>query len=291
MIKKQYITPVKRIFIPGDRWVYYKLYCGARTSDLLLVQTIKPLVDVFLTNGWINTWHFIRFTDPDFHLRIRFYLSDLQFLGNIIQALMLAVKEDIDQNIIYKIQIDTYIRELERYGAKNIENAETLFFYESTLITKAINFTAEDPELHFFFVLKSIDTILNAFRLPLHHKLALAISNSNAYNKEFNRDKKLTKQLDKKYRKHKDVIHSFMSNQHQEANSLFQLLLSWKHEMISVLPQTFTFLDNTSLITKDELISSHIHMLVNRAFRSNQRFYELVCYDFLIKYYKFLVMK
>ena len=36
----------------------------------------------------------------------------------------------------------------------------------------------------------------------------------------------------------------------------------------------------------DSLLSSYIHMLVNRAFRSKQCFYELVCYDFLSRFYR-----
>ncbi|WP_371311652.1 lantibiotic dehydratase C-terminal domain-containing protein [Flavobacterium circumlabens] len=40
-----------------------------------------------------------------------------------------------------------------------------------------------------------------------------------------------------------------------------------------------------------ELIASFVHMNINRTFRSKQREYELICYDFMNKYYKYIIYK
>ena len=39
-------------------------------------------------------------------------------------------------------------------------------------------------------------------------------------------------------------------------------------------------------LSLDDLMSSYIHMLLNRLFRNNQRTHELVVYDFMWRWYR-----
>jgi hypothetical protein len=41
----------------------------------------------------------------------------------------------------------------------------------------------------------------------------------------------------------------------------------------------------------NDLITSYIHMMMNRSFRSRQRIHELVLYDFLYRYYKSVIAR
>ena len=66
----------QRAYIPGETWVYYKLYTGIKTSDILLMKVIYPVVRKLLYKGLIRSYFFIRYTDPDFHLLFRFLLRD-----------------------------------------------------------------------------------------------------------------------------------------------------------------------------------------------------------------------
>ena len=36
---------MKRDFIIGDEWVYYKIYSGAKTCDKVLLDIVKPLIN------------------------------------------------------------------------------------------------------------------------------------------------------------------------------------------------------------------------------------------------------
>ena len=58
---------MKRTFILGEEWLYYKLYTGTKTADLLLADVIGPLCKTFIANGWIDKWFFIRYHDPESH--------------------------------------------------------------------------------------------------------------------------------------------------------------------------------------------------------------------------------
>ncbi len=278
----------KRTYILGDEWLYYKIYCGARTSDVILTETIKPLTVQLLEQGLIDSWFFIRYGDPDFHIRIRFRLPDIQAIGTVILQINAAMQHYVEQRVVYKLQTDTYIRELERYGTNTIDASETLFFYDSAMLLDAIALI-EDEELYFLFVVKAIDRLLNSFGYEQQQKLELVTRNSLAFKREFHADKGLNKQLDKKYRGLKSKLSSFLeTTSMQEDYKVLDDLLDHKAKQSLGIVQKIMKAqqDNQLEMPLDDLLSSYIHMLVNRAFRSKQRFYELVCYDFLVRYQK-----
>ncbi|PKV48448.1 thiopeptide-type bacteriocin biosynthesis protein [Aquimarina sp. MAR_2010_214] len=278
----------KRTYILGDEWLYYKIYCGARTSDVLLTETIKPLTSQLLEKGLIDSWFFIRYGDPDFHIRIRFHLPDIHAIGTVILHINAVMQRYIEQRVVYKLQTDTYIRELERYGTNTIDASETLFFYDSTMLLDAIALI-EDEELYFLFVVKAIDRLLNSFNYEQQEKLKLVTRNSKGFKREFHADKGLNKQLDKKYRGLKSKLASFLETTSiQEDYGVLDDLLDHKAKQSLGVVQNIMKVhqDGQLEMSLDDLLSSYIHMLVNRAFRSKQRFYELVCYDFLMRYQK-----
>ncbi|WP_025664483.1 thiopeptide-type bacteriocin biosynthesis protein [Aquimarina megaterium] len=278
----------KRTYILGDEWLYYKIYCGARTSDVILTETIKPLTAQLLEQGLIDSWFFIRYGDPDFHIRIRFRLPDIRAIGTVILQINAAMQHYVEQRVVYKLQTDTYIRELERYGTNTIDASETLFFYDSAMLLDAIALI-EDEELYFLFVVKAIDRLLNSFGYEQQQKLELVTRNSLGFKREFHADKGLNKQLDKKYRGLKSKLSSFLetTSMQEDYNILDDLLDHKAKQSLGVVQKIMEAQQDKQLeMPLDDLLSSYIHMLVNRAFRSKQRFYELVCYDFLVRYQK-----
>jgi len=279
---------VKRTYIIGDKWLYYKIYCGARSSDTILTETIKPLTQKLLEQQLIDSWFFIRYGDPDFHIRIRFCLQDVTKIGEVILQINANLQAYVDEKIVHKLQTDTYIRELERYGKNTMEASEKLFFYDSQMLVDAIDLI-EDEELYFLFIIKAIDSLLDSFAYDQKQKLNLVSKNADGFKREFHADKRLNKQLDKKYRGLKNSIFSFLetTNAQNEYAVLHQLLHDKRHKSLEHIQWVMQKHKNDELeMQLDELLSSYIHMLVNRAFRSKQRFYELVCYDFLVRYQK-----
>lgn len=279
---------IKRTFILGDEWLYYKIYCGARTSDTILTEAIKPVTEEFLEKGWIDSWFFIRYADPDFHIRIRFHLQDVKYIGDSILKINTALQKYVEQHIIYKIQTDTYVRELERYGRDTMVVSEELFFYDSVMLLDGME-RIEDEELYFLFVVKAIDSLLNSFDYDNKEKLELVSQNSLAFKREFNADKLLNKQLDKKYRGLKNKLTSFLERDYmgEDYSILDQIIDDKAKKSVSAIQKIRNKCQEKELeMPLDDLLSSYIHMLVNRAFRSKQRFYELVCYDFLLRYQK-----
>ncbi|MEW7293161.1 thiopeptide-type bacteriocin biosynthesis protein [Aquimarina sp. 2304DJ70-9] len=284
---------MKRIFLLGDEWLYYKLYCGARMSNIILTETIKPLVEQLIKNKLIDKWFFIRYNDPEYHIRIRLRLNEIKKINEVILAMNKALRSYIDEDIIHKIQVDTYQREIERYGSNTIEESEALFYHESTMLLEAMSII-KDEELYFLFILKAIHQLLENFEYKIEEKVLLVSNNKDSFRTEFNADKNLNKQLNKKYGSIKKEISVFLgdTSSNETYEVLDKILLNKANKTEEITKHLLNHKNNDSLeISINNLISSYIHMMVNRAFRSQQRFYELIAYDFLSKKYNSDTMK
>jgi len=84
---------------------------------------------------------FIRYRDPVFHLRLRFLLKDREYLGCFISAFYQIVDPIVEENIIWKLELVGYEREVERYGEWSIELVEQFFWRDSVFILENIQKT------------------------------------------------------------------------------------------------------------------------------------------------------
>ena len=162
---------IKRNFITGDNWLYYKIYCGLSTADEIL-SDVRPMSQSLIASGTISKWFFLRYTDSDPHLRIRFYINDPQkYLGNVIQSCYQIYYPLLLSNQIWNIQTDTYKREVERYGVNTMEYSESVFYFDSEMVVKAISVLDEYEEKYrWLFALGAVDSFFNTFRIPIEKK-------------------------------------------------------------------------------------------------------------------------
>lgn len=268
---------LKRTFIIGEEWLYYKIYCGNRTSDTILIDVIKPLTESLLKEKIIDKWFFIRYSDPENHLRVRFHCSNISKLGLIIEKLKEAIKFYVESDLIWNVQVDTYQREVERYGTNNIIESEELFYLDSIACVNVLSLINDD-EVLFLFALKSMDNLLSIFDYNIEEKVSFTRKNKEVFRKEFRADKELTKQLNLKYQLLKNKLKHFMSSNLDDIYSPLIDFLSSKEKTIKPVRAKMKNID-------DKLLSSYIHMMINRFFRDKQRLHELVCYDFLYRHY------
>ena len=128
----------ERKFSLGSEWLYYKLYCGEQSADKILIELIFPLVQSLKQQGLIDYWFFIRYYDPNGHLRFRLHLPDIEKIGSVIGIVYLALQPFKDSGYLWKIQTCTYQRELERYGRDAIELSERLFHCDSIIVIQQL---------------------------------------------------------------------------------------------------------------------------------------------------------
>jgi|LakMenEpi03Aug12_release.lakeMendotaPanAssembly.Ray.scaffolds.fasta_scaffold21191_3 thiopeptide-type bacteriocin biosynthesis protein len=276
---------IKRSFILGDEWIYYKIYTGVKSADFILMKHLKPLLEELVDNLDVDQWFFIRYSDPDFHLRLRLHISDRSKLAHIINSVNIELKLLLELELIWKVQIDTYNRELERYGFSIIEQSESMFYYDSKMIIDALEIIEnnDNSNLKWLWGLMVIDTFMDDFSFSIMEKKDLMENLKISFAKEMAVDKNLRKQLSAKYQKFKTEIDAFINKRVE-------------HEMLCILlKKKSAYISNEIAVIKNckseslninYLISSHIHMIMNRLFRTKNRQNEFVSYQMLYFHYE-----
>lgn len=283
---------IKRSFFPGDEWLYLKFYMGTLIADQFIVQILNPFTEDLLKDNIIDKFYFIRYYDPDYHIRIRFHCSDTASSSCIFARIRKHLLEFVNTNLIWKVQSDTYNREIERYGTNKIQLSETLFFYESQMIVDTLKFLLEedDDSIRWQFSLKAIDTYLDDFHYDLYQKMNFMQILSVGYDKEFHMNKELRYTLSKQYRKDRPLIDEALDSNSANAEkwgNYSKLIMKRSNAIINLVNEIISMKKEAfPEVTMNELLGSYIHMLCNRLFRSKHRLQELVIYTYLFNYYK-----
>ncbi len=285
-------TNTQRNFLPGSEWLYYKIYCGTKTADEVLIAAILPLTERLLQLKLVDKWFFIRYNDPDFHLRIRFHLPDTRSLGEVMNLVLQHLEELEKEGLVSRILTDTYKREIERYGNTLTEAAEELFFTDSKMKLQFLSLTEGDEreKLRWLWALRETDEWLNAFDYSIENKYELMRQLQAVFSKEYNADKTLYRQLNQQYSDNRKQILMALESPPGEVNiftPLLTIINEYKDELRVVSQRIIADGGLSGNYTAlNSLLSSYIHMNLNRLFLSEPRLHELVIYDMLCSYYR-----
>ena len=276
---------IKRYFSLGSEWLYVKIYTGEKTSDDFLIQIIYPLCNYLISKKIIKKWFFVRYKDPDTHLRIRFFNDEqVDFWKLVVDQLKIHVMEWQNQQLIHKVEYVTYQREIERYSLNNIEFAEDLFCIHSNMITSLLVALGEEllTDKRWLLVIKSIDLLLANFSYSIEERKLLLQQMVSSYENEFKLQVNDKKQISTQYRNHKTIIDNLLN---VDQNDDFKFILE-DFSIQSKICIDNRFNDIKEDKFKNEFVWNIIHMMCNRSFNSNQRKHELIIYQYLFNYYK-----
>ena len=271
------MTKLKKSFIVGEEWLYYKIYAGPKTCDLVLTEILKPVTEELLKSRKIDQWFFIRYNDPKHHLRVRFHYTEKAAIADIINSLYPPLNEYISQDLIWKVQLDTYHREIERYGTTTITESELLFFYNSKMIVDFLDVIdgEEGEQIRWLFGMRTIDSLLHCFGYTEDDKLQLLERLKLGFGQEFGMNKSLRKQLDKKFRDTQELVTEFMSFS-RESRPEYAILIDILEAHAGDISKVVKIIQNKCMPgVLDDRMGSYIHMFMNRLFRSKNRVHEL----------------
>ncbi|MFD2785094.1 lantibiotic dehydratase [Hymenobacter rubripertinctus] len=281
-------APVKREYLPGSEWLYFNLYTGFKNADQL-IQRVGWQLEQLYAAGIIDKWFFIRYYDPKFHVRLRLHLVDARRYDEVFNVLHPLLERLKEQQIVWKVAVDTYQRELERYGFDKIEPVENIFFHDSRLCVRLLQRLSRETseETRWLACLASIDGYFDLFGLDLAARKGFAETMQTRFTQEFNATGISARILDKKYRDQRATIVGFLAGTHHPALAAdVARLVQERNDCLSADAAQLHTVDGQSILS---YLDSLVHMHVNRLFRTQQRVYELVLYGFLRKHYTSLL--
>jgi len=277
-----------RIFIPGSEWAYFKLYTGTKTADAILKKEMIGYLREMLNNNIIDKWFYIRYSDPDFHIRLRLHLKETYNFSYIFNRFFEYFQPIVNADLVWNIQCDTYKREIERYGANTISLVEELFCIDSEFVIQMLyQLNEENPDhQRWKLALILIDSFLSTFSFDLMQRKELLRSLSEIYKKEFEfTQHHVTKQLNDKYRFYRKDIESIMLWE-REASATLDLINARKSAFFPIAKTIISMHQSGELqVSLQMLLISLIHMTMNRWFRTKNRLHEMVIFEFLSRHY------
>jgi thiopeptide-type bacteriocin biosynthesis protein len=127
-----------RLRPPGSDWLFIKLYCPHAFEDDLLTGAVAELCQEVIATGAADNWFFIRYADPDPHIRLRFHGSPERLLGELVPRVCTWASGLLNDGLT-RVSFDTYEREVERFGgAAATAVAEAIFGADSRAVIEIL---------------------------------------------------------------------------------------------------------------------------------------------------------
>lgn len=270
--------PAEEVFPPGSEWMTAKLYCGPASADTVLKEAVAPFVRA--VGGGVDGWFFIRYGDPDNHLRVRFQAPPERLWGQVLPAFRGVLQPLIDQGVVRRVLIDTYRREVARYGGPDgVRLAERFFRADSELVLNVLAVAGGDEglDLRWRLAVAGTDRILADAGVPFAERRALVKLQRDGYVREQGDTGESAKRRSGKlFRDERAALAALLDGQAESPALRAGLAALDRRSEVGreVLPQV-----------PPRSLGSHVHMHVNRLLRAAQRTQELVVLDLLDRLY------
>jgi thiopeptide-type bacteriocin biosynthesis protein len=261
--------------------------------DQVLRDVVQPLVERVVQLGAADRWFFVRYSDPDWHLRLRFHGQPDRLHNEVLPALQAAAAPLLADGRLWRLQLDTYEREVERYGgAEGIELAEQLFHADSEAVLALADLFPGDArgDLRWRLALVGMDRLLTDLGFDLATRRAVVRKTRETFAAEFQADSNLHHQLGTKFRAERTSVEALRDGTARaEARLALALqVLRRRSEQLALVVAELQVGTRAGRLAVPlvELAPSYLHMHANRVLRSAHRAQELVLYDFLARLYE-----
>jgi thiopeptide-type bacteriocin biosynthesis protein len=128
------------VHLPGGEWLYAKLYASDPAQRQILRDHLPDLVDEErLAGAGVDNWFFVRYLDPDPHLRLRFHGKPQELCTTLLPHLREWVADRREAGLLAGFSLDSYDPEVERYGGQCVMAAAEELFHADSLVALALS--------------------------------------------------------------------------------------------------------------------------------------------------------
>jgi len=241
------------LHLPGSEWIFLKLYGLKSDQDDLIIGYLRQFCRELQNKYESVIWFFVRYADPDSHLRVRVKARSSVDGKRILEHSIGWAAGLAAERTILKFSVDSYERELHRYGGDvGTAYAEEFFFADSELVTHLLGTT--DKERRLLAVLHTINCMLGCFNLTEGEILKWLRVNAG-----------LRSQVGPDFRRRADIIKSALVSFDEFDEHFTQLLGRWQSCLLKVASVQRDRVGSDYSIPANSLIRSLAHMHCNRA--------------------------
>jgi class I lanthipeptide synthase len=280
------------LFIPGSEWLFSRWNTAPGYGDAVLVEALAPLVRQLRSDGIADSWFFIRYSDPEFHIRLRLRGNPAALAGEALPR-MRAIGEDLLQRgLITKVTYDTYDREMNRYGGVHgIDLCEEIFGADSDAALDLVASTLGDEGAvaRWRLTLCGMDRFMRDAGLDLEQRYFFAQGRADNYMREFRLQGSARHPIQDKLRAERKALLPLLNGSGDAVSDLapgFEILERRSRTIAPLLAELKRRDDAGELAASfEEILGSLIHMHANRVLATSARAQEAVLYRFLENLY------
>jgi thiopeptide-type bacteriocin biosynthesis protein len=286
------VRPEWRALPPGSDWIYLKAYGGPGLLDEALTSVLPPLLETASAWGIISRWFFIRYADPDQHVRIRFNGPPDRLTRELTPLICEAFNPLLTSGRIWKLQFDTYQREVERYGGPEaMLIAEDIFHADSEAALAILQALEGDEgiEMRWRLALLGVSRLISDFGFDAEGSRAMAERMRDAFHREFRVEASHKRQLAERFRRERQELESVLDESSKgipEFDAARRIFGQRSLRVVEAVRRLHALSDLGELYTDvADLLPSFAHMHLNRLMRAGARQEEMILYDFLHRLY------
>jgi len=207
----------------------------------------------------------------------------------VLPRLSAAIEPMIANGMVWRMQLDTYEREVERYGGDaGITLSEQLFAADSEAVLAIVETTPGDDgaQARWRLAVRGLDTMFADLGLSLADRLALMTRARDGFGAEFGLDTAFQRRLGDKYRAVKNELTELLAAAPDDPeHPLAPGFEALAKRSAKLAPIAAALRAAPLTMSISDLAGSYAHMHVNRMLASAQRRQELVIYDLLRRHY------
>lgn len=137
--RERVLLAAERRRFPGEDWSYVKVYAAQSQQEALIAGPLREVVRLLQERPLIDRWFFIRYADPEPHLRLRFHAAEGVDSQQIWALLFPWSVQLARRGLVQRSTLETYDREVERYGGPAaIDLLEHVFTIDSSVVSALI---------------------------------------------------------------------------------------------------------------------------------------------------------
>jgi thiopeptide-type bacteriocin biosynthesis protein len=290
-LRRRSLPDVQRSFAPGSEWLYVKLYTGRASADQVLREFVAPVIEAVRRSGAADRWFFIRYGDPDWHLRLRWHGEPARLHDAVLPLVQAATAPLMADGRLWRVQLDTYEREVERYGgAEGIVLAESLFEADSEAVLALVAASPADPrgDLRWRLALMGMHQLLMDLGFDRETRRSIARQARDRFATACAADADLRHQLGARFRKERHNLEGLLRSDVSEWLAQGLAILQRRSQCIAPISAELRTCAERGRLTLPlvDLAPSYLHMHANRLLCSAHPAQELVLYDFLARLYE-----
>lgn len=281
----------RRVFPPGDEWFFLKIYCATVSADHLLRQVVAPLAVLHRQREPDEPWFFIRYSDPENHLRARFR-GDSETLGLLDARAAELLRPFFREGLAHRLAVDTYVREAERYGGgRGMELAERWFRLDSEAVLRVVEAVEGSGEegLRWKAALVGFDRLLGDFGLALSERREVIAKARENFGREFSVGAPLRRQLAGRLRREMPGVLRLLAGAGEDAEgssegplTVVEAAFRERSAGAAGIVREFREREEAGELERPlpAILRDFTHMHANRLLRVAARKHELVIHDF-----------